>query len=217
MRSPKGILFDLDGTLLDTARDLGKALNHVLAKYDFPLCSYEQYRPIASHGSLGLINLGFGDKITDFDFDVLRQEFLDFYNDNLCVDTVPFEGVKELIETLDHQDIPWGIVTNKPGWLTDELVPQFDTFANCKVTISGDTLAQRKPHPAPLNHAAQIMEIPNDQIWYIGDAERDIQAANAANMVSVLADYGYISENDTPETWDADLRIETATCLLKHL
>ena len=217
MNKPSALLFDLDGTLLDTARDLGNALNYVLAKYDFPLCSYEQYRPIASDGSLGLLNLGFGDQLGKFDFDVLRQQFLDYYNDNICIDTVPFEGVIPLIAELDRKDLPWGIVTNKPGWLTDVLLPNFDAFANCKIAISGDTLAQRKPHPEPLLHAAKALGIDPLDTWYVGDAERDIEAANAANMISVVADYGYISDNQTSKRWQADLHIDSPTDLLKFL
>lgn len=217
MQRPDGILFDLDGTLLDTARDLGNALNHVLARYKLPLCDYEQYRPVASHGSMGLLNLGFGDLIKEYDFESLRSEFLDFYNANLCVDTLPFDGVDQLITTLDQKDLPWGIVTNKPGWLTDALLPNFNQFKNCKVVISGDTLAERKPHPAPLLHAAEAINVEASSVWYIGDAERDIQAANAANMISVIADYGYISDSDRPEEWKADLNIKTATCLISYL
>ena len=217
MKSPEGILFDLDGTLLDTARDLGNALNHVLGKYALPLCTYEQYRPIASHGSLGLLNLGFGSRIANYDFEILRKEFLDFYNENLCVDTVPFEGVSALIESLDEREIPWGIVTNKPGWLTDALLPNFNDFRTCQVVVSGDTLSQRKPHPAPLLHAAETINVNAEKIWYVGDAERDIQAANAANMYSVIADYGYISSDECPDRWSADLRIDTALSLLNHI
>lgn len=213
----RGVLFDLDGTLLDTARDLGNALNHLLVQNGLPECTYEQYRPIASHGSKGLIELGFQSCLKDYDFDALRRDFLAHYEQNLCVDTRAFEGVDEVIEALDGADIPWGIVTNKPGWLTDALLPNFPQFQRCRVTISGDTLAERKPHPLPLLHAGDVLGVAPQNILYVGDAERDIQAANAASMVSVLAEYGYIHASESPQDWQADVSITTPGELLKHL
>lgn len=217
MRSPSGLLFDLDGTLLDTARDLGNALNYVLANNQLPICSYEQYRQVASHGTNGLLDLGFGDKLADYNVERLRSELLDYYYANICVDTVLFDGVHEVIEAMDAVSLPWGIVTNKPGWLTDALLPNFKSFANCKVVVSGDSIAQRKPDPAPLLLAAETIGTKPGDIWYIGDAERDIQAANAAEMTSVLADYGYIGDADKPEDWRADMSIEHASSLISHI
>lgn len=217
MLKPQGFLFDLDGTLLDTAPDLGNALNHVLSHYSLPNCEYNQYRPVASHGSMGLINLGFADRLDNYDVPRLRQQLLDFYNDNICVDTVLFDGVNELIIAIEKANLPWGIVTNKPGWLTDSLLPNFDTFRNCQVVVSGDTIEQRKPHPAPLLLAADSLKIKARNIWYVGDAERDIEAANAASMVSVLANYGYISDKDDTKSWQADMEIQKADELISIL
>lgn len=217
MNKPSGLLFDLDGTLLDTARDLGNALNHVLSLYDLPKCEYHQYREVASHGSNGLLNLGFGDQLKEYDLEVLRKQFLDYYYENICVDTVPFEGINDLVREMDRIGMPWGVVTNKPGWLTDVLMPQFAQFENCKIIISGDTLANRKPHPEPLLFAAKALERAPEEIWYVGDAERDIEAANSAKMTSVLANYGYISQTDKTDEWLADLSISLASELLPYL
>ena len=214
---PKGVLFDLDGTLLDTARDLGNALNWVLQQHEMPVCEFDVYRNIASDGSQGLLEIGFGEKLAEFDVEALRALFLDRYEQEICIDTVSFDGIKELLARLDEDNIPWGIVTNKPQWLTELLLPNFDEFANCQVVISGDTLAKRKPDPLPLIHAAKIMQISPSECWYIGDAKRDIDAAIAANMTSVVANYGYIGPEHRSDTWNADLYIDQPQAMLKHL
>lgn len=214
-KQPKAVLFDLDGTLLDTARDLGNALNHVLSENGLPLCSYEEYRDHASHGALGLIKLGFADKLEEFDQDLLRTRFLKYYESNICVDTCPFEGVNQLISELEEREIVWGIVTNKPGWLTDLLLPNFSSFASCAVVVSGDTLPQRKPDPAPLLFASKQINIPSDNIWYVGDAERDIQAAKSASMISIAADYGYIGEQGSID-WSPHLTIKHPLELVQY-
>lgn len=192
----KAVLFDLDGTLLDTARDLGGALNKLLERYSLPTVPYQRYRLEASNGSLGLIKLGFGDALKDYDFEALRQEFLEIYNNNICVDTDWFPGMEALIASLHRDSIPWGVVTNKPGALTDRLLPNFKHFANAGVCISGDTLPQRKPSPEPLLHASAILDVAPEQCIYVGDAQRDIDAANSAAMMSVLAGYGYLSTSE---------------------
>ncbi|WP_158770258.1 HAD family hydrolase [Paraglaciecola sp. L1A13] len=214
---PQGILFDLDGTLLDTARDLGNALNWVLRYHNQPTCEYEVYRNIASDGSQGLLEIGFGSRLLDYDIDTLKAQFLARYEQQICVDTVSFEGVVTLINGLDKANIPWGIVTNKPQWLTELLLPNFAEFDACKVVISGDTLAKRKPHPLPLTHAAEIIDVAPQDIWYIGDAKRDIDAAKAANMTSVVANYGYIGPEHQSHRWNADLYIDHPQILLQHL
>jgi N-acetyl-D-muramate 6-phosphate phosphatase len=217
MQYPQAILFDLDGTLLDTARDLGNALNAVLRDKKLPEIHYDEYRPIASNGAKGMLELGFGDLLVDYDFEQLRQQFLKHYQQNICADTIAFDGVDVLIEQLILMNIPWGVVTNKPATLTNELLAKFKLFEHCQVVVSGDTLAERKPHPAPLLHAADIISIKPEQIWYVGDAERDIQAAKAAGMTSVLAEYGYIEAEDNTADWQADFSISHASELLTHL
>lgn len=215
--SVHAVLFDLDGTLLDTADDLGNALNYVLKLKGLPTCTSEVYRCAASHGSKGLLELGFGDQMSNHDFEELKAIFLDHYESNICEATSLFPETEELLQKLNEQNIPWGVVTNKPGFLTDQLLPSFDIFKHSKINVSGDTLEKRKPHPEPLLHAANVISVEPRNVLYVGDAERDISAANAANMTSVIADYGYISENDTPENWQANLRINSALELLKHL
>jgi 2-phosphoglycolate phosphatase len=216
LKKPNAILFDLDGTLLDTARDLGNALNLILKELDRPPIDYEVYRNIASDGAKGMLELGLGKDLKNYDFAVLRQQFLDYYETNICIDTHYFLGVESLLLTLNQNNIPWGIVTNKPEFLTLQLVTSFPLLQNCGVIISGDTLNKRKPHPLPLLHAEEKLAIDSPNTWYIGDAERDIQAANAANMHSVIAQYGYISDIKQTNSWNADLSIHSPCELLDY-
>ncbi len=145
-----GVLFDLDGTILDTADDLGAALNFVLTEYNLPTITSEAYRPIASDGAKGLLELGFGDKISDYDFATLRQMFLNYYENNIAHHTKLYDGITELINELNTKNIAWGIVTNKPEGLTLKLLPYFPELAQSQVMVGGDSLAERKPHPAPI-------------------------------------------------------------------
>jgi 2-phosphoglycolate phosphatase len=216
LKKPNAILFDLDGTLLDTARDLGNALNQILKKLERPTINYEIYRNIASDGAKGMLELGLGEDLKNYDVDVLRQQFLDYYETNICVDTDYFSGVESLLLTLNQKNIPWGIVTNKPEFLTLQLVTSFPLLQNCGVIISGDTLSKRKPHPLPLLHAEEKLALDSPNTWYIGDAERDIQAANAANMHSVIAQYGYISDIQQTNSWNADISIHSPSELLDY-
>lgn len=217
MNRPDAILFDLDGTLLDTARDLGNALNFVLREHGLPEKHYSDYRPVASHGSQGLLELGFGDALDNYDVEILRTRLLDYYFEHICTDTVPFDGIEALIACMDARSLPWGIVTNKPGWLTNALVPEFKAFEHCGVTVSGDTLKTRKPHPEPLLHAAKHLGVAAQKVWYVGDAERDIQSANRAGMLSIVAEYGYIDGSEDPGEWHADLHVAHADDLLSLL
>jgi phosphoglycolate phosphatase len=216
LNKPDAILFDLDGTLLDTARDLGNALNHILRELKRPTVDYDVYRNIASDGAKGMLELGFGEDLQNFDFARLRQQFLDYYENNICVDTDYFVGIEGLLLTLNQKNIPWGIVTNKPEFLTLQLVTSFPLLQNCAVIVSGDTLSERKPHPLPLLHAEEKFALTSPNTWYIGDAERDIQAANAANMVSVIAQYGYITDFQQTDEWNADLSIHEPSDLLAY-
>ncbi len=200
-----GVLFDLDGTLLDTANDLGEALNFVLAKHNMPLVLREHYRPVASDGALGLLTLGFGEQLKTFDYEVLRAEFLSYYQDNIAEHTCLYKGVADLIKQLDQASIPWGIVTNKPEGLTSLLLPHFPELATSQVMVGGDTLAQRKPHPAPLYYASEQMKVSPQNCLYVGDAPRDIEAGNAAGMFSIAAMWGYIIDPNLCQSWQANL------------
>jgi N-acetyl-D-muramate 6-phosphate phosphatase len=213
--APQGILFDLDGTLLDTAADLHRALNVVLKAHRKPLVSLADARPVASHGSTGLLQLGFGE---DFNADnrlSLRQAFLDAYATDPISQTRYFDGVEATLQRLQAQGIAFGIVTNKPTKFTQALMPHFDLLNSCPAIVCGDTLAVAKPDPAPLLHAAQQLGVEAQHIWYVGDAQRDIEAGQRANMRTVLAAYGYISADEDPQAWGADMQISQPQGLLE--
>ena len=214
---PQALLFDLDGTLVDTADDLGAALNFVLAQHQMPLCTAEQYRPVASHGAKGLLELGFGNELSRFDFFELRSMLLQFYATHICDHSRLFTGGKELITTLNNRHIPWGIVTNKPYKLAASMLRQLPELAGCGILLGGDSLGVRKPDPTPLLMAAHQLNVPARQCWYVGDAERDIEAGRRAGMTTVLAGFGYIGACDKPELWQADLRIEQLNELINFL
>lgn len=209
MNKYKGILFDLDGTLLDTANDLGETLNYILTKYNQPKVARERYRPIASDGAKGLLELGFSQGLKDFNYDTLRAEFLAYYHNNIADHTTPYKGIEELIRYLVSHNIPWGIVTNKPIDLTLKLLPFFPIFSSSQSTIGGDSLPQRKPHPAPLIEAAKQIGVAPEDCVYLGDAPRDIEAANAAGMYSIIANWGYIADLNECSSWQADHSVDS--------
>ncbi|WP_206485563.1 HAD-IA family hydrolase [Thalassotalea sp. G2M2-11] len=213
-QAAKGVLFDLDGTLLDTADDLGSALNHVLNQRDFPSIKPERYRPVASDGAKGLLELGFGQQLTQFCYDELRAEFLAYYQHHIADNTCLYPGVEQLLNTLNQRNIPWGIVTNKPEGLTLSLLPHFPEFAQCKVVVGGDTLPTRKPDPQPLLFAVNELNIEATDCLYIGDALRDIEAGNRAQMITIVAQWGYIKASDDTSLWQANYIAENSSdCL----
>ena len=199
------ILFDLDGTLLDTANDLGAALNFVLTKHKMPTVKKEVFRPVASDGAKGLLELGFGEQLKNHNYDELRAEFLNYYQENIAVHTCLYSGIEDLLTALNKNNIPWGVVTNKPIGLTLELLPHFPCFSFCKSVVGGDSLKERKPHPAPLLYACKEMKIDASTCIYVGDAIRDIQAGNAASMLAIVAQWGYILDKNDSENWQANL------------
>ncbi|TRW49817.1 HAD-IIIA family hydrolase [Aliidiomarina halalkaliphila] len=209
------VLFDLDGTLLDTAPDLGFALNSVLRRYDFPEKSADEIRPHASHGSYGLLRLGFGDAFDSFDTQQLRQEFLDIYEAHTCVHTVLFPGVADTLARLHEQGIKLAIVTNKPTLYTTLVLREFKPLADIDVVVCGDTLPVNKPHPDPLLLAAKQLEVAAQDCFYVGDAERDIEAGRRASMETILAAYGYLGDHDQVHDWGADHRIERFSEILQ--
>jgi N-acetyl-D-muramate 6-phosphate phosphatase len=200
----RAVLFDLDGTLVDTAPDLAAALNKLLAEERRPPLAFHVIRPVASHGSTGLIRLGFGKDPADETFGRLRERLLVHYAENLCRETRLFPGVKQLLARLREREIRWGIVTNKPAYLAEPLIAQlaFDDPPVC--LVSGDTTPNRKPHPEPMLHACAIAGTPPAESLYVGDAERDIHAGRGAGMKTLVALYGYIGENEAPAHWGAD-------------
>jgi len=201
----KTVLFDLDGTLADTAPDLAGALNHVLKTHNYEPLPYETIRPYVSHGGIALITLGFGKDHPEFDS--LYKELLAHYKNNIANETTLFEGMNELLANLEANNLNWGVVTNKPGWLTEPLIQALNLTTRAATIVSGDTLEQRKPHPAPILHACNQAGSEAAECIYIGDAERDIEAGNAAGMLSVVALFGYIAESDKPNEWNAHASI----------
>ncbi len=206
--STQAVLFDLDGTFADTAPDLAAALNQVLQEQGKPALPFEHIRPVVSHGGIALIKLGFDIPQESPEFEVLRQRLLAIYKNNISQLTQLFEGMDELVTELENSDIAWGIVTNKPSWLTDPLMAQLGYTQRARTIVSGDTTSERKPHPEPLFHACRKINCPPDQCLYVGDAERDIIAGKRAGMKTLGALFGYIEADDDPRTWGADALIE---------
>ncbi len=205
----EAVLFDLDGTLADTAPDMANALNILSARHNKPLVEYELIRKNTSRGSIGLIQLGFEESpdepLQEKYLHQLRDEFLQIYADNLCIQTTLFPGVVKLLDFLSTSGIPWGIVTNKPGNLAEPLVQELGIEINMSCLVSGDSLAKRKPDPDQLHHAANILGINEQNTIYMGDDPRDIIAGKAAKMKTAIAAYGYIQDDHNPVAWDADV------------
>jgi len=206
----KAVLFDLDGTLLDTALDLGAAVNRLLADDSLPLLTSEVIYQTASQGALALIKAGYGHDLSQQRYQQLRQAFLDNYTAYINEHTRYFESVECLLDALDEHNVAWGIVTNKPTLYTKQLLAHYPRLANCAVVVCGDTLSVAKPDPAPLLLAAQRLSIEPQHIVYVGDARTDIEASIAAMMISVVADYGYIPATDPSATWNSDFQIDRA-------
>lgn len=204
----RAVLFDLDGTLLDTALDLAHALNELRAQEGLLALPFARIRNQVSHGSSALVRLAFPEA-NDTQFLALRDRLLEIYRGALAVHTVPFEGILELLTRLEREQFSWGVVTNKPGFLTNPLLEQLGLARRAGVVVSGDTLAERKPHPLPLLYAAQQLGIAPAASVYVGDAERDVQAARAAGMRAVVACFGYIGPEETPRAWPADAWVES--------
>jgi N-acetyl-D-muramate 6-phosphate phosphatase len=198
------VLFDLDGTFADTAPDLAHALNTLLAEEGRAALPFETIRPEVSHGSTGLLKLGFGLSAADPEFPRLRQRLLDLYAGDLCRHTRPFPGITELLDALAAHGLNWGIVTNKPGFLTDPLLEKMRLPVPPACVVSGDTTPNHKPHPEPMLLASRRCGSEPARCLYVGDAERDIQAGHAAGMKTLIALFGYIGSHEKPETWGAD-------------
>jgi 2-phosphoglycolate phosphatase len=199
----RAVLFDLDGTLLDTAPDMIAAVNLLRAEHEMPPLNFASLRNFVSHGAARLVRLGFP-AAAENEFPALQSRFLQIYRENLSRGTRLFEGIQAVLEQLHAWGQHIGVVTNKPAWLTEPLLDDLGLRMRLACVVSGDTLAERKPHPLPLLHAAQLAGVAPDACLYVGDAERDIQAARAAGMQSLIARYGYISPADHPEGWGAD-------------
>lgn len=213
--APRAILFDLDGTLADTAPDLAAAVNLLRTERGLMPTPYDILRPTASAGARGMIGAAFGLAPGDEGYEELRLQWFDRYQAAMAVHSTLFEGVVELLDGIRDAGMAWGIVTNKPARFTDPLVPQIG-LAHAGCIVSGDTTPHAKPHPAPLLEAARRLGIDPQHCWYVGDDLRDIEAGRAAGMVTVACNWGYCGAID-PATWGADYLLGSPAHLLATL
>ena len=211
------VLFDLDGTLADTAGDLAGALNRVRAERGLPPTSVAALRPHASSGARGLIGAGMGIAPDAPQYEELRDAFLDHYAVCLAETTALFPGVAELLDRIESRGLRWGIVTNKARRFTDPVVAALQLAARASVVVCGDTTPHPKPHPAPLLHAAAMLELAPAQCVYVGDDLRDIVSGNAAGMATIVAEYGYMGVGEPGVLWPAVGWIATPLELLAWL
>ncbi len=211
------ILFDLDGTLVDTAPDLGYALNLQLKKHGKKPLSDAAIRPFASHGSRGLIGLGFGITPSDDHFIAMRDDYLSIYDTVFMRSPMLLPGIADLLQAIENKDLKWGIVTNKPRRFTVPLIESMGLHKRAACVVSGDDAPQPKPSPATLLLACEQIGVKPESCIYVGDAERDIQAGKAAGMKTVVALFGYIDVTDKPQVWGADALIKTPDALLNEL
>lgn len=226
-----GVLFDLDGTLLDTAPDLIAALNTALAEEGLLPCPDEEAKPFISGGAQAMLGYWLvkateqrpvasfpGSNRVSLEnatlFDRLLDRMLDYYQDNLARHTRYFDGMESVLDELDAQALPWGIVTNKVSRFTDPLMEAIDLNRRTRCIISGDTLAERKPHPLPLLEASRRIGREAGQCVYVGDAARDIEAGRRAGMATLAALYGYIAHDADVKAWGADAALDCPGDLL---
>lgn len=203
------ILFDLDGTLVDTAPDMVKALQEMQLDHGYDPVSYALGRSNVSNGAMGLLRVAFPD-IDEEGRRSMIGEYVERYAERLCEDSTIFAGLDLLLDSLDQAGCPWGVVTNKPERLTNPLLEQLGLASRSVCAISGDTLAVRKPEPAPLLLGCDIAGVEPDRTIYVGDAARDIQAGQRAGTATIAAGYGYITEDDDAREWGADMIALTA-------
>ncbi len=213
----KGVFFDLDGTLADTAPDLAYALNTLRKEQQLVPLPYADIRPVVSHGATALLRLGFDVGPGHISYDFLRQRLLEIYNAHLTYKTRLFPGMAALLQALEDRRIPWGVITNKPGWLTEPLMEGLGLAQRAACIVSGDSTPNTKPHPGPMLHACRQTGLEGEQCLYVGDARRDIEAGNSAGMKTLVALFGYIGADDAPETWQADGLVERPLDILRWI
>ncbi|MBK7590248.1 MAG: HAD-IA family hydrolase [Betaproteobacteria bacterium] len=213
----RAVLFDLDGTLADTAPDLAAALNRVRGDRGLAPLPYATLRPHASHGARGLVGAGFGVAPGDDGFPLLRDTFLAHYEAALCVESTLFDDVAALLAEIEARGLAWGIVTNKAARFTQPLLAMLPPLARAGTVVSGDTTPHAKPHPEPLLHAARELGVAPECCLYVGDAERDIAAGVAAGMPAIVAGYGYLDVHEAPARWPAVGIIDRPAALLDWL
>jgi len=213
----QAVLFDLDGTLADTAGDLAGALNRLRADRGLAPVPVQSLRAHASSGARGLLGAGLGVAPDHADYPALRDAFLAYYEQGLAVTTRLFDGVAALLDALDARGLRWGVVTNKAQRFTGPVVQALGLAPRAGVVVSGDTTAHAKPHPAPLLHAAAALRLDASACVYVGDDLRDVVAGNSAGMATIVADYGYLGESGSSEGWPATGWIDRPLDLLDWL
>lgn len=211
------VLFDLDGTLIDSAPDLGAAVDQMRVSRGLPSLALDTYRPMAGAGARGMLSVAFGMTPQDPLFIAMREEFFSNYEQCMTQRTYAFDGVAEMIQSLCQVGMQWGVVTNKSARFTEPLTRGMPLFASAGAVVSGDTTPHAKPHPAPLLEAARRMGVEPARCIYVGDDERDIQAGLAAGMGTVAADYGYLGDKADTAAWGAHARIKSPQELLQLL
>jgi phosphoglycolate phosphatase len=187
---------------------MANALNILLKEELREVMAYEAIRPIVSNGSMALVELGFADVNDSAERERLKQRYLEIYQAHLCVDSALFDGMQALLDQAENQGLNWGVVTNKPGWLTDPLMRQIGLFERAACIVSGDTTRNRKPHPEPMYHACLAAGSKPFECLYVGDARRDIEAGNSAGMPTLIAMYGYIGDWENTDDWGATQKIQ---------
>jgi phosphoglycolate phosphatase len=207
------VLLDLDGTLLDTAPDMVRIVNMMRAQETLAPVQYTDIRQYVSHGSAAVLRVAFpgsdGVRLA-----ALQSRFLELYREHLVVETLLFPGFEEVLAALEAHGIPWGVITNKPGWLTEPLLREFALYERAGCVLSGDSLPVCKPDPLPLLTAARRIAVAPERCLYLGDALRDMQAARAANMVGLAARYGYIGPQENTTEWPVTAWIDSPLDLL---
>ena len=216
-RGVAGVLFDLDGTLIDSAPDLAGAANRLRADHGLPPLALAQLRPMVGSGARGMVGVAFGVAPGDARFEPLRDAFLAHYEAGLLERTHPFEGVESMLSALEAAGIPWGIVTNKATRFTTPIVAGLGLARRAAVVVCGDTTPHAKPHPEPLWHAARAMGLAPEGVVYVGDDLRDAQAAKAAGMAMVAATWGYLGVGESVHTWGADVLLDAPNQLADWL
>lgn len=201
--STEAVLFDLDGTLIDTAPDMVAVLAELQKDNGFEPLPYATARANVSNGAMGLIRLAFS-MLDDAERNRLHKDYLERYEAAVCIGSTVFPGLSALLDRLDEHARPWGVVTNKPQRMTEPLLEKLGLSGRVACTVSGDTLPERKPHPAPMLHACKMAGVSPGRTIYVGDAARDIEAGRAAGMRTIAAAYGYIRPDDDPYAWQAD-------------
>jgi len=213
----RAVLFDLDGTLADTAPDLAAALNRLLAEHGRRPVPLERARPVTSSGARGMLQVGFDIDPQDSRYDLLKARFLDLYAERICSETRLFDGIAELLAALEGRGLAWGVVTNKPERFTVPLLEALALRARAACVVGGDTAERAKPHPDPLLHAVQALGVEAARCLYVGDDLRDVQAARAAGMPVIAVAYGYLGEDGDPHAWGADAVVAHPLEVLNHL